>query len=294
MPKKLTISNFTDPMMGLSYESEPFFRKLETHFQRRVTLKFIMSGLVRNVYDFVDPNDLLMGRELALDRYNARLAKIYEDEEYISGMPIKMKGLQLFSTEHTSSIPLNLAYKAAQIVDISKADLFLYNLRYATIVECRPTTRFDEILAVVKRTLIDVDAFVTCYNDGRAQAALDKDFQFRQTLGLRTLPAYLFEYDGRNTLAKGVLNYDDFCQVIEQLTNNEMVEIPPVVSLESVRELVNLHPLISPIEIKYALNLASLGEVKELIKPLLSSGEISIHDVPNGWFIRRVSADSLC
>lgn len=288
MSKKLTISNFTDPMMGLSYESEPFFRKLETHFCGYIDLKYVMSGLVRNVYDFVDAEDLKGGQAFALQKYNARLAKIYEDEEYISGMPIKMSGFQLFSTEHTSSVPLNLAYKAAQIVDSDRADLFLYNLRYATIVECRPTTRFEEILEVVKRTLIDVDAFVTCYNDGSAQAALDKDFHLRQALGLRTLPAYLFEYDGRSVLAKGVLNYDDFHQVIKQLTNDEVVEVRPKASLENVRELINAHPLISPIEIKEAFSLRSLEEVNHLIEPLLSKGEVYIQEVPHGWFIRKV------
>lgn len=112
-PAKLTISNFTDPMMGLSYESEPFIRKLETHFEGRVEFRYVMAGLVRNVYDFVDPGDLTVGREFALERYNARLAKIYEGEEDTSGMPINMSDLQLFSTDYTSSIPLNLAYKAA-------------------------------------------------------------------------------------------------------------------------------------------------------------------------------------
>lgn len=288
MSKQLTISNFTDPMMGLSYESEPFFRKLETHFGDRIDLKYVMSGLVRNVYDFVDAEDLKGGQAFALEKYNARLAKIYEAEEYISGMPIKMTSLQLFSTEHTSSIPLNLAYKAAQIVDSGRADQFLYNLRYATIVECRPTTQFDEILDVVKRTMIDERAFVTCYNDGRAQAALDEDFQLRQALGLRSLPAYLFEYDGRSVLAKGVLDYEDFCQVIKKLTNNVMVEARPLASIESVRELINLHPLISPIEIQHAFNLESLEEVRQLIAPLLSNGQVRIQDVPNGWFICKV------
>ncbi|MDO4431470.1 MAG: hypothetical protein Q4B95_09335 [Lonepinella koalarum] len=37
--KQVKIYNFTDPMMGLSYESEPFFRQLDTHFGRQVALK---------------------------------------------------------------------------------------------------------------------------------------------------------------------------------------------------------------------------------------------------------------
>ena len=47
---KLTITTFTDPMMGLSYESEPLFRKLETHYDGSISFKNVMSGLVCNVF----------------------------------------------------------------------------------------------------------------------------------------------------------------------------------------------------------------------------------------------------
>ena len=81
------------------------------------------------------------GKSFAIRNYNARLAEIYESEEALGGLPINMTGFELFSVNETSSAPLNIAYKAAQIVDAHKADRFLYNLRYATIVDCRPTTR---------------------------------------------------------------------------------------------------------------------------------------------------------
>ena len=121
---KVTILTFTDPMMGLSYESEPIFRKLEIHFEGSINFKYLMSVLVKNVYDLVNPADLSISKELALKNYNARLAKIYENEESISGMPI----FQLFSVNETSSLPLNLAYKAVQIVDEEKSEQFLYRL----------------------------------------------------------------------------------------------------------------------------------------------------------------------
>lgn len=292
MSSKLTISNFTDPMMGLSYESEPFLRKVETHFEGLIDFKFVMSGLVRNVYDFVDQADMQFGEEVALKKYNKRLGKIYEAEEGISGMPINMTDLQLFSTEHTSSIPLNLAYKAAQLADPGRADLFLYNLRYATIVECRPTTRFAEILAVVAQTDIDRDVFIQYYNGGRARAALDEDFRLRHELGVRGLPAYLFEYEGKSILLSGVLRYADFVAVIDKLTNGEFKEECPEASLDNVRALVDLHPRISPIEVQAAFDLTDIGAVRTLIQPLLDAGEIKVVEVHHGWFIQKAQLSS--
>lgn len=284
----LTISNFTDPMMGLSYESEPFLRKLETHFAGRIQFRYVMSGLVRDVYDFVDPADLRLGKEVALRRYNARLAKIYEAEEDISGMPINMSDLQLFSTEHTSSLPLNLAYKAAQLADPAKADVFLYNIRYATIVECRPTTRFPEIMRVVGETGISSGSFMQHYEDGSAQAALDDDFRLRQELGVHRLPAYLFEYSDRRLMASGVLDYGAFVEAIKSVTDGELKAVAPELTLEAIRQLVDLHPLISPIEIREAFDLQDVEEVRQLILPLVVERHVRIETVHHGWFIRKM------
>lgn len=122
--KTVQIYNFTDPMMGLSYESEPFFRQFETHFGEQVCLRFVMGGLVRDVVDFMIADDFKDGEDNAFVRYNARLARIYESEQSISGMPIKMDRLNLFAKNRTSSIPLNLAFKAVELIAPEKPKLF--------------------------------------------------------------------------------------------------------------------------------------------------------------------------
>jgi len=285
--KKLTLITFTDPMMGLSYESEPFFRKLETHFQEQIQFRYVMSGLVRNVYDFVDPEDLKVSKQYALEKYRLKLAEIYKSEESITGMPVNMTDLQLFTTEYTSSIPLNLAYKAAQLADRNKADRFLYNLRFATLVECRPTTRPEEILAVVADTGISVNEFLKHYEGGSAQASLTDDFSLRQSLGVRGLPAYLLEYEDKRALVNGVIGYEQFRSMIIKLTGGELSEMQPEISTDSVRQLISRHPLISPIEIKEAFSLRDISAVKALIQPLLDADEIFIKEVYHGWFIQK-------
>lgn len=283
----LTLTAFTDPMMGLSYESEPAIRKLETHYPERINFRHVMAGLVRNVYDFVDASDLALGKQVAIDRYLLRLAKIYEAEESISGMPINMSKLKLFSPDHTSSIPLNLAYKAAQLSDPSRAAQFLYNLRYATIVECKPTTRMSEILAVVARTGMDIDAFQGAYDSGHAHAAMEDDFAFRRSLNITRLPTYLFDYAGRQRLVAGVLGYADFARVIADISDGALQPHRPKATLRSVQRLIDAHPLISPIEIREAFGLQSVDEVRALLAPLLEDGLVGVVDVPRGWFVEK-------
>lgn len=284
---KVTIMTFTDPMMGLSYESEPVFRKLETHFDE-IEFKFLMSVLVKNVYDLVDPADLSVSKEFALKNYNARLAEIYKSEEAMSGLPINMRGFQLFSVNETSSLPLNLAYKAAQLTCVAKADEFLYRLRYATIVECRPTTKLDEILKVVRAVGIDEEKFLVHYNSGNAEKTLQEDLNFAYKLGIHTLPSYVVEYNGEGALFQELIGYNQFVKIIYTLTKGAVKPKVPEKSVASLKKFFDKHPLISPIEIREAYDFSNVAEVMEFIAPLIESNDVEIIDVERGQFLKKV------
>ena len=58
-------------------------------------------------------------KKFAVDKYNAELAKIYESEEKISGMPIIMKNFNLFSEKNFSSIDIE---KFLQVYDDRTAE----------------------------------------------------------------------------------------------------------------------------------------------------------------------------
>ena len=285
---KITLMTFTDPMMGLSYECEPIFRKLETHFPDKIEFIYVMSGLVRNVYDLVDPRDLPKGKDVAIRNYNARLAKIYESEESIMGMPINMTNFQLFSTEHTSSIPLNLAFKAAQLTDRERADQFLYNLRYATIVDTRPTTHRDEIFEVVRQTGLDEEKFCLHFDGGAAQKALEQDLSLGEKLEIHSLPSYLVQYGERKLLIQSLIGYGAFVSVFEELSNGKMKPQPVDPTGENLQELLDRHPLISPIEIREAFDLSDMEEVRNIIQPFILAGKVKIREVHNGWFIEKL------
>ena len=105
-----------------------------------------------------------------------------------------MEGFRLFDDEHRSSQPLCLAYKAAQLTAPDKANDFLTELRHATVLECRPTTHFDEILRIVRKAGLNENAFVEHYRNGSGEAALSDDLAFTRRLGIRSLPSYLIQY----------------------------------------------------------------------------------------------------
>lgn len=283
---KIVIVTFTDPMMGLSYECEPIFRKLETHFAEKIEFRYVMSGLVRDVYEFVDPDDLKRGKEFAIRNYNARLAQIYESEENLGGLPINMTGFELFSTTETSSAPLNVAYKAVQMISPEKSEEFLYRLRFATIVECKPTTRLPEILKVVIKTGLDVKKFLAVYNDGSAEKFFKSDLALCEKLEIHSLPSYLIQFQSKGALIRGLAGFSDFAGVIDDLSGFK--PFPPEKNLEMLRALTKKHPLISPIEIREAFDFQNTDEVQKFIAPLVDSGELAIKQVPRGWFVEKI------
>lgn len=284
--EQVTLTVFTDPMMGLSYESEPILRALETHFPGQIAIRYAMSWLVRDVRQFMSPEELSCDFPEGLRRYHKRLARIYESEEAIGGLPIAMPDLCLFSEAEPSTLPLNLACHAARLADGEKAERFLYRLRYATIVERRTTTDFAQLRRVAEETGIDADTFERHYRDGSARQALEQDLRLGQQLGIRALPAYLAACGERATVFQS-FRYDDFVSAIYRVSGGTVQPRRPVLTPEALARLLETHPLISPIEVCAAFELDNTEAVREAITPLLAEGIVSIIEVPHGWFIRR-------
>jgi len=221
--EKVRISIFTDPMMGLSYESEPMLERLKAQFPKQLEFRYVMSLLVRDVRDFMTWEERRLPPDEGIRVYNRRLAKIYKGEESIGDLPINMEGFRLFDEEHTSSLPLNLAYKAAELTDPERAEQFLLNLRRATVVDTRPTTHMEEILDVVRTTGMDEEAFLARYRDGSAMAALEEDLALGCRLGIHSLPAYLLEYQGKSSLLR-TFDTEAFAAAIRKILLEDSTE----------------------------------------------------------------------
>lgn len=272
--------------MGLSYESEPFLRWVETHYPGQVRLSSVMGLLVRDVADFFDDEEKKLEPKAAITRYNTRLAEIYRSEESISGLPINMDGFSLFSPHHRSSLPLNEAVKAVELVSPERAEEFLYRLRLATVALARPTTQDKEILAVVRATDVSTVAFTEAIASGAALAALARDLAFVNQLEVHQLPAYLITVNGRSQLARGVLGPQDFVRVICALSRGQLRPQDP--DPKALLPLITRRRLISLTEIRYAFDLPDLQAAREMVASVASDGLVQSVQVPRGELVELV------
>ena len=206
----IIITTFTDPMMGLSYECEPVYDKLSAYFNGKIIFKYVMSGLVRDVSDFMLPGE-------NISQYNKRLAGIYKSEESIGNLPMNMTNFHLFDENHRSSYPLNIAYKAAQLADPGKADLYLFKLRRATILEGRQTTLDEELISIAREVGINEKIFCENYHNGNANKAFQEDLNFAKSLGIHYLPCCLIQCGSNSKLVNGLIGFDNFLAVIKIL-----------------------------------------------------------------------------
>lgn len=219
---KIEILIFTDPMMGLSYEAEPIIDKLEEEYKGKISFTPIMSLLVDDVYRFCNPNDLLISKEYALKRYLPKLASIYKEEESISGLPINMDSFHLFDKDHTSSLPLNLAYLAVKLMAPNKTKDFLRALRRKTVVETKQTTDINVILEVVNDLNINKESFLKAYYSSEVKQMLHDDLSLRNKYQIYSLPSYLIRYKKQEILLLGFCYYERLSDAIKHIINKNV------------------------------------------------------------------------
>ena len=248
-------------------------RQLETHFGAQIEFRTVMALLVRDAHDFMTAQERSRAPEERFRLYNARLARIYQSEEAIGGLPIHMDGFHLFDEEHRSSYPLCIAYEAAKLTAPEKAEAFLYRLRYATIVLTRQTTKEEELLKVAKCAGLDESAFCRRLHDGTAAAEFQEDLRYTSPLGICGLPAYLVQVGEKKALINALVGFDTFAECIRELSENRILPKKAKPDHISLENLLLAHPLISRIELCEALS-AWEDEIRALLRPYLDSGSL--------------------
>ena len=288
---QVIITNVTDPVCPWCWGEEPFFRKLETHFPNLITWRNVMGGLVEDM-NKNKPADI------DADTYYNK-----ENKDFIThcletaekhGMPIRTEGFNLFSETENSSFPLCIAFKAAQIANAEKADLFLYNLRAAAMAEARQAIAEAELIAIADESGIDIAAFLDPLNDGSAEKAFWQDVEEAKKLKVEVFPTFVFEYEGKQMPLKNFRDYNTMAAMIKAVSSGKLLPQAVRFSSEALLELMETHPRLSAEEVKEAFDFASLQDMEAAIAPLLASGELLKQPADNSYFIRKPAKGMAC
>jgi predicted DsbA family dithiol-disulfide isomerase len=283
----IEIIEFTDPVCTWCWGSEPVLRKLETRFGEQVKISYIMGGLVQDITSFYDSHNDIGGDP---ERSNKNIAKHWVDASERHGMPVRSEGFKLFSREHPSTYPQNIAYKAAQMQDQALANKFLRRIREASAAEARQTNTTEVLLELASEVGLDIARFLNDFTHGSAQKDFEQDLAITAKYGARGFPSFLLKYGEKEMLIRGYKRYEDFKALIGHLSAGEIQEHPVPADEGSIMAFITRYGSVAPIEIQMTFDLSD-DELKTVIDSLFNKQLIQKREAGNGYFISpKVSA----
>ena len=284
---QLEVLAFTDPECTWCWGSEPVIRKLETRFGEQVKIGYIMGGLVQDITSFYDSYNDIGGDP---DRSNRNIAKHWVDASERHGMPVRSEGFKLFSREHPSTYPQNIAYKAAQMQDQELANKFLRRIREASAAEARQTNKTEILLELASEVGLDIARFLDDFTHGPAQQAFEQDLAITARYGARGFPSFLLKYGEKEMVIRGYKRYEEFKALIGHLSGGALQERPVPANEETIMAFLSRYGSAAPIEIQMTFDLTN-DELKNAIDSLLNKQMIRKREAGNGYFLLpKVSA----
>ncbi|TLU87564.1 MAG: DsbA family protein [Chlorobium sp.] len=277
----IEIIEFTDPVCTWCWGSEPVLRKLETRFDEQIKISFVMAGLVKDITSFYDSYNDIGGDPV---RSNANIAKHWLEASKRHGMPVKSEGFELFSYDHPSSYPQNIAYKAAQLQDQILADRLLRRIREASAAEAKLTNTTEVLIALASEVGLNVVRFLADLSSGSAQRAFEQDLATTAQYQAHGFPTFLVRFGKKETLLRGYQRYEDFKAVIDYLTNGTIRELPIQAGEEAIMAFIQKYASVAPIEIQMTFDLTDI-ELKSVVDSLLNQQMITRREAGNGYFI---------
>ncbi len=196
------------------------FRKLETHFPDEIEFRYVMGGLVENIEEKWDPANGIGHADIP--QINRQIEAHWIDASRRHGMPVKGIGFNLFSREYPSTYPQNIAYKAARMVDRTKADRFLRRMREASAAEYLKTSHPDVLDKLASEVGLDLKEFHRYLEDGSAEKDFKEDLKITRAFAVTGFPTCLVSYGAKQILLRGYNTYHTFVEEIEMASNSKL------------------------------------------------------------------------
>lgn len=288
--KVIEIIEFTDPVCTWCWGSEPVLRTLEARYQDKLKVSFIMGGLVKDISAFYDNYNNIGGDP---EQSNKSIANHWLEASERHGMPVQAEGFKLFTKEHPSTYPQNIAYKAAQMQDEELANHFLRRIREASETEAQQTNRTEILVELASEVGLDIAQFLEDYTNGKAESAFQEDLQTTAQFRAHGFPTFLIRYGEKSMLLRGYQNYNNFKAVINQVTNGEIQEVKIQPTEENVFEFIKKYSTLAPAEIKMPFDLSDI-ELEKILSSLLEKQLINKRVAGNGYFISPKSNPMAC
>ena len=300
--KNLKITVFADPVCTWCWGSAPVVRALEYRLGDKVEFRYVMGCMIEDITTFSNRR-LGIGGDIALS--NRNMHKAWVEASAVHGMPVGEKGLRLFSEEHRSTAPQNIAYIAATVYKHKASEKtpcsikFLRRLQEATAVDMALTCDVNVIADIAAVEGYEPERFKELMASREVRRLFDDDKALCKRYDVHTFPTYMIEYKGTEVMLRGFTSFDTIMQNIAHITYGKVAlgnteEFVPTV--HNVARFIERYGSVYPVEVatafcmqrvsgKSALNVESYVGMPDVIEELIAQGDVAMRPRGNGFIL---------
>jgi predicted DsbA family dithiol-disulfide isomerase len=176
--KKVKLVYFTDPICSSCWGIEPQLRKLKLEYGKDVDIEYRMGGLLPdwsyNSGGISKPSDV---------------AHHWDEVSRHYDMPID--GDIWLEDPLNSSYPPSIAFKAAQLQDEEKAQLFMREIREMVFLKKINIAKWENLAIAAKNVELNVKELKKDF-DGKAKNLFEDDLKKAREYGVRGFPTIFF------------------------------------------------------------------------------------------------------
>ncbi len=298
----MKITVFADPVCTWCWGSVPVLRALSYHYGNGIEMDYVMGGMIEDIRTY-NNRRLSIGGDIALS--NRNIHDHWLEASAIHGMPVCEHGFHLFSQEHPSTIPQNLAYLAARVyearhlaeVQPGAAQHYLRHLQEATAVDAVLTGDIDVLVDMSAVVGFVPEKFRSIYATDVVKRLYDEGKAFCRSYEPMSFPTFLLTYRGEEMMLRGYSTYDLLRKCIEQLSFGNIQPIDDgraAFTPENVLRFLDVYGSAYPVEIATAfglprldghtaMNAESYKGLPDMLEGLISSGDIAVAPRGNGF-----------
>lgn len=176
--KKVKLVYFTDPICSSCWGIEPQLRKLKLEYGKDIDIEYRMGGLLPdwsyNSGGISKPSDV---------------AHHWDEVSRHYDMPIV--GDIWLEDPLNSSYPPSIAFKAAQLQDEEKAQLFMREIREMVFLKKINIAKWENLAIAAKNVGLNVEELKKDF-DGKAKNLFEDDLKKSREYGVRGFPTIFF------------------------------------------------------------------------------------------------------
>ena len=212
---QVEITFYTDPLCCWSWAFEPQWRKFQYLFNDKITVRYVMAGLLPSWKNYSDPV-YSVSRPL-------QMGPVWLQASQASGMPITDK--IWVNDPPASSFPACIAVKCVQLQSSTAGIKYLRMLREAVMIEGKNIAKQEvliqlaEKLAGVSKGILNIDKFCNDLTGGIGLEAFRADWQEVQSRNITRFPALIIRAVNKQAIMiTGYRPYSVLLDAIKQIS----------------------------------------------------------------------------